>query len=48
MKLMKKSIRVRLAVTFIGVMFLSLAAMLLVNTFFLEKIYTTNKENSLK
>ena len=48
MKLMKKSIRVRLAVTFIGIMSLSLAAMLLVNTFFLEKIYTTNKENSLK
>lgn len=48
MKFIRKSIRVRLAVTFIGIMCLSLAAILLVNTFFLEKIYTTNKEKSLK
>ena len=45
---MKKSIKIRLAVTYIGIMCLSLAVMLLVNSFFLEKFYLRKKTESLK
>ena len=45
---MKKSIKIRLAVTYIGIMCLSLAVMLLVNSFFLEKFYLQKKTESLK
>lgn len=45
---MKKSIKIRLAVTYIGIMCLSLAVMLLVNSLFLEKIYLRKKTESLK
>lgn len=45
---MKKSIKIRLAVTYIGIMCLSLAVMLLVNSLFLEKFYLRKKTESLK
>lgn len=45
---MKKSIKKRLAVTYIGIMCLSLAVMLLVNSLFLEKFYLRKKTESLK
>ena len=45
---MKKSIKIRLAVTYIGIMCLSLAVMLLVNSFFLEKFYLQKKTEALK
>lgn len=45
---MKKSIKIRLAVTYIGIMCLSLAVMLLVNSLFLEKLYLRKKTESLK
>ena len=45
---MKKSIKIRLAVTYIGIMCISLAVMLLVNSFFLEKVYLYKKTESLK
>ena len=45
---MKKSIKIRLAVTYIGIMCLSLAVMLLVNSLFLEKFYLCKKTESLK
>lgn len=45
---MKKSIRIRMAVTFIGIMFLSLAAMLLMNSLFLERFYLEKKTDSLE
>ena len=47
MKFMKKfvgkSIRNRLAVTFIGMMALFMIIILLLNTFFLERVYTITK-----
>lgn len=43
-----KSIKIRLAVTYIGIMCLSLAVMLLVNSLFLEKFYLRKKTESLK
>lgn len=45
---MKKSIKIRLAVTYIGIMGISLAAILLVNSFFLEKFYMAKKTDSLE
>ncbi len=45
---MKKSIKIRVAVSYIGIMCLSLIAMLLVNTLFLEKFYLSKKTDSLK
>ena len=45
---MKKSIKIRLAITYIGIMCLSLAVMLLVNSLFLEKFYLRKKTESLK
>lgn len=45
---MKKSIKIRLPVTYIGIMCLSLAVMLLVNSLFLEKFYLRKKTESLK
>ena len=45
---MKKSIKIRLAVTYIGIMCLSMAVMLLVNSLFLEKFYLRKKTESLK
>lgn len=45
---MKKSIKIRLAVTYIGIMCLFLAVMLLVNSLFLEKFYLRKKTESLK
>lgn len=44
---MKKSIKIRLAVTYIGIMCLALAIMLLVNSLFLEKFYVSEKTESL-
>ena len=45
---MKKSIKIRLAVTYIVIMCLSLAVMLGVNSLFLEKYYLARKTDSLK
>ena len=45
---MKKSIKIRLAVTYIGIMCISLVVMLLVNSLFLEKVYLYKKTESLK
>lgn len=45
---MKKSIKIRLAVTYIVIMCLSLAVMLGVNSLFLEKYYLSRKTDSLK
>ncbi|AWY97824.1 sensor histidine kinase [Blautia argi] len=45
---MKKSIKIRLAVTYIGIMCISLAAMLAMNSLFLEKYYVERKKESLK
>ena len=45
---MKKSIKIRVAVSYIGIMCLSLIAMLLVNSLFLEKFYLSKKTDSLK
>lgn len=45
---MRKSIKTRLAVTFIGIIFLSLAAILVVNSLFLEKFYLSKKQDSLE
>lgn len=44
---MGKSIRNRLAVTFIGMMALFLIVILLINSFFLERVYMINKERSI-
>lgn len=41
---MGKSIRNRLAVTFIGMMALFLVVIILINTFFLERVYTISRE----
>ena len=41
---MKKSIKIRLAVTYIVIMCLSLAVMLGVNSLFLEKYYLARKQ----
>ena len=46
-KFMGKSIRNRLAVTFIGMMVLFLLVILLINTFFLERVYTVSREKCI-
>lgn len=46
-KFMGKSIRNRLAVTFIGMMALFLIVILLINTFFLERVYAVIRENCI-
>ena len=43
---MKKSIKIRLAVTYIGIMCLSLAVMLLVNSFFFGKVLFAKEDGS--
>lgn len=45
---MKKSIKIRLAVTYIGIVSISLAAILLVNSCFLERFYLSKKADTLK
>ena len=44
---MEKSIRNRLAVTFIGMMVLFLVMIILINTFFLERVYTISRERCI-
>ena len=46
-KFMEKSIRNRLAVTFIGMMVLFLVMIILINTFFLERVYTISRERCI-
>ena len=46
-KFMGKSIRNRLAVTFIGMMALFMIIILLLNTFFLERVYTITREKCI-
>lgn len=45
---MKRSINKRLAGTFIGIMLFSLLAILVVNSFFLERFYLSKKKDSLE
>lgn len=46
-KIVGRSIRNRLAVTFIGMMALFLIIILLINTFFLEKVYAVSREKCI-
>ena len=46
-KFMGKSIRNRLAVTFIGMMALFMIIILLLNSFFLERVYTITRERRI-
>lgn len=45
---MRRSIKVRLAVSFIGIMLLSLLSITAVNRLFLEKYYISRKADSLE